>query len=91
MLADRDELIDRLSVCLTRLTGASIDLRAVPEACALVDLEQHGLSLDSLQLLELVVLLEDDLGCELDLAEVADDWLTYTWGRFLEDLGAARR
>lgn len=91
MPADGDSLVADVAECVRRLTGASVDLRAIPHDCPLVDLEQHGLSIDSIQLLELVVLLEERVGRYLELPEVTDDWSTYTWGRLLDDLAKAVR
>jgi len=87
--ADREGLQEVLATCAARISGAPVDLHRIPADCPLLDLEEHGLSLDSIQLLELVVLLEEHLGRDLELAEVADDWTTYTWGRLLDDLIAA--
>lgn len=78
-----------LTECVAQLTGGARVLTFIPRTCPLADLEQHGLSVDSIQLLELVVLLEEHLGVELDLAEGNDDWGTYTWGQLLDDLTAA--
>lgn len=82
-------MLTDVAECVHRLTGASVDLRAIPHRCPLADLEQHGLSLDSIQLLELVVLLEEQMGRDLELPEVTDDWSTYTWGQLLDDLAEA--
>lgn len=85
-------MLAALTECVEQLTGEAVVLTFIPGSCPLVDLEQHGLSIDSIQLLELVVLLEEHLGVELELPDVDDDWLTYTWSRLVDDLtDAARR
>jgi aryl carrier-like protein len=89
MPAEHAELLATLERCHTELTGRAVDLAAVPADCAFIDLVAYGLDLDSIELLELVVLLEEALGCDLDLAEVEEDWSTYRWGQFLTDLAAA--
>ena len=83
------ELLVALERCHLAVTGDAVDLAAIPPECPFVDLDQHGISLDSIGLLELVVTLEDELGCQLDLAERDVDWTTYRWGEFLADLDAA--
>jgi len=87
--ADREVLLGDVAECVRQLTGASVHLQRIPQDCPLLDLEQHGLSIDSIQLLELVVLLEERVGRELELPAVTDDWSSYTWGRLLDDLAAA--
>jgi acyl carrier protein len=83
------ELLATLARCHARLTGDEVDLTTIPADCSFLELERHGLSLDSIQLLEMVVLLEEELGCDIELVEVQEDWQTYRWGQFLADLEAA--
>jgi aryl carrier-like protein len=87
--AERADLLATLEQCHATLTGRHVDMTVVPADCAFIDLVAYGLDLDSIELLELVVLLEEALGCDLDLAEVEEDWTTYRWGQFLTDLAAA--
>ena len=89
MPADRARLLDAIGRGLVRLGAAPAVLATIPADCPLADLERYDIDLDSIQLLELVVVLEEDLGQDLDLPEVSDDWQTYTWGRLLDDLAIA--
>ena len=63
------ELLAALERCHLAVTGDAVDLTAIPPECPFIGLDEHGIALDSVGLLELVVALEDELGCELDLAE----------------------
>ena len=89
MPAEHRRLVALLEACHVSVTGRHVDLTDVPLDTPFLELDRYGVTLDSVDVLELVVALEDALGHELDVAIGEDDWARYRWGDFLADLGRA--
>lgn len=81
------ELLTMLERCHESLTGRALSFRSIPLECPFDRLTEHGIELDSIEVLELVLLLEGELGRELEFDVNDDDWSGYTWGAFLRDIG----
>ena len=86
--AIESQLIAVLSDLLSTRLGEDCDVAAIPRSMPMADLP-FARELDSIDILEIVVQVEDEFDCELTLPESSQEWSAYTWGNFLDDLGAA--